>query len=308
MAFSSPVDPFPPARSNQTDLDVLRDLQRNRVPQTINAGISQIITQPTDAVRIDRSVITWKTPYFGYIQMYVNPQSISIQHSKIVQTQRTKGGFVIQYGGENLDEISIDGHTGSSGMEGINILYAIYRAEQFGFESAAITLEQQLSATQTAQTLGGLTNSIVPGLGGAIAQIASPFSQAQPRPTLASLASSVELFYQGILYRGFFKNFKVDENVSKLGWFDYHLEFTSYARQGVRRNFMPWHRQPEGPAGTNNPLSFTQMEDPLELASISSNEGPGPSPFTRQRPSITKNRSVSTAVTSNGINIQGLNL
>ncbi len=313
MAFSAPVDPFPPERSNDDNQDIIENFNKYRVPQTVNAGIAQIITTPTRAVNIERSVITWKTPYFGYIQMYINPQQLVIQHSKIIQTQRTKGGFVIQYGGENLDEISISGHTGSSGMEGINILYSIYRSEQFGFEASAIALEQELATTEVSQTVGGLTNglnSIVPGLSGAVSNVAQVFSASQPRPTLASLASSVEMFYQGLLYRGFFQSFEVTEEANKPGWFNYQIKFTAFARQGVRRNFMPWHRQPVGPAGKNplNELSFTSMEDPLDIARPSQqNQGIGPSPF-RVRPGIINNRSISTAASITGLNIQGLTL
>ncbi len=302
MAFSTPVDPFPPERSNDTNKDTLERFNQYRVPQTVNAGVAQIITTPQRAVALERNVITWKTPYFGYIQMYINPQNISITHSKIIQTQRTKGGFVIQYGGENLDEITLNGHTGSSGMEGINILYSIYRAEQFGFESSAIALEQELASTEVSQTIGGL----VPGLNGILGSTARAFSQTQPRPTLASLAASVEMFFQGVLYRGFFKTFKVDENADKPGWFNYDLTFTAYARQGVRRNFMPWHRQPVGPAGKNplNELSFTEMEDPLDLNKPRPrNQGVGPSPFT-PKPTRQFNRSIATAASITGRNLE----
>ena len=62
---------------------------------------------------------------------------------------------------------------------------------------------------------------------------------------------------------------KVEEKADTPGIFSYSIEFTSYARTGVRRNFMPWHRQPFNPIGLganhSNPLSFRDDRASLDL-------------------------------------------
>jgi hypothetical protein len=92
----------------------------------------------------------------------------------------------------------------------------------------------------------------------------------QPFATLASLAANVELYFQGLLYRGYFTEFTVDENGDQPGLFDYNLSFTAHSRQGIRRNFMPWHRQPFNPIGGSsgkpNPLSYVPLgQQPIDF-------------------------------------------
>ncbi|KKM73672.1 hypothetical protein LCGC14_1408070, partial [marine sediment metagenome] len=64
------------------------------------------------------------------------------------------------------------------------------------------------------------------------------------RPSLASLALGVILYYQGIQYKGFFTEFTMTESIGKLGLFDYNMTFMSTEIRGQRENFMPWHREP----------------------------------------------------------------
>lgn len=45
--------------------------------------------------------------------MHVNPQNFSIQHTKKVERIQTRGGWVEQHWGDELDEISADGSTGA---------------------------------------------------------------------------------------------------------------------------------------------------------------------------------------------------
>lgn len=220
-----------------------------------------------------RKMLTWRTPHLGYVQMYINPQQMTIQEKKIITPNRTKGGYVIQYAGEDLISITIRGTTGSSGMEGINVLRSIYRSEQEAFTGMAQSLEQKLASSQIYSLFKGT------GAQGA-AQLQDMgtllLEQAQketifnifdqPFPTLASLAASIELFFQGTLYKGFFTSFNVDESADSPGLFTYDLAFTAYSRQGTRRNFMPWHREPFNPADVNaNPLSFNGALQPITV-------------------------------------------
>jgi hypothetical protein len=87
----------------------------------------------------DEQVISWRLPNGSAVQMYVNPQSLSIKEEKQITTTRTKGGFVIQYWGANLTEITLTGITGSSGVQGINLLRDIYLSENRAFDQVART-------------------------------------------------------------------------------------------------------------------------------------------------------------------------
>lgn len=228
-------------------------------------AISSIIEKPREANFV-RNLLIWKTPLLGYVRMYINPQQMTVSSKKNYQTSRTKAGFVYQYAGEDMTRISLQGTTGSSGMEGINVLNAVYRSEQAAFNGVAESIEQKLQATQVSNFLqasasifsgnSGIGQIIDVAMDAANAAITDIFNQ--PFPTLASLAANIELSFQGITYRGFFESFSVSESAASPGLFDYTIEFTSYANRGVRRNFMPWHKQPYGPADSNgpNPLSY----------------------------------------------------
>lgn len=298
--------------------EVITGADADSTPSRLNSRVNSAIPHIIDGPRIGsvrREMVTWKTPKFGYIQMYLNPKTIQIASAKVIQSQRTKGGYVIQYGGEKLDEINISGTTGSAGIEGINILQNIYRSEQVGFETVAVALEQELSNLQLDQFIGNFTNAAV---GGATQgefgfninslQIASRAFNGlySPKPTLASLASQVEMFFQGVTYRGYFTKFSVDENEARPGLFEYTIGFTAYAKQGVRRNFLPWHKQPQGPAGTGNPMSFSQMDEGVNLRE---RPDPGEQTPTNSSPFSARVAATRTAASGlDGLNIDGLDL
>ena len=240
--------------------------------QHTSDGINNIIAQPVYEPAYDRRVITWRLPQLGYVKMFINPQNIVISDSKDISTVRTKAGFVIQYAGEQLTEIRISGVTGSAGQEGINILRAIYRSEQIAFEAIADELDRSVLSVQASQLSRGIVDNFIVSptqnanndlLRGAISDANNIALNllSQPFPTLASLAANVEMFFQGVTYRGYFKTFSVTEAADTTGNLSYDISFTAYAKQGERRNFMPWHRQPYNPVGADaspdvNPLSF----------------------------------------------------
>lgn len=210
-----------------------------------------------------RKIIHWLVPEGPIIQMYINPQNIQYDYSKNIENQRTKGGFVIQYWGENLTQLVIAGTTGTSGIEGINVLLDLYRNEQIALDPFAL----YLAAKQKHETFAGdvfgigsalfeadsardVGETIIGSLAGA-AQEAFP-QAAQQGPTLASIASQVEMFWSGEVYRGYFTGFSVTERADNLGMFDYDMKFTVTQKRGLRRNFMAWHRSPVlGPSDSN---------------------------------------------------------
>lgn len=209
-------------------------------------------------------------------QMFINPQTLAFREKKFVKPDLTKGGFVVQYWGEDLTTIEVNGTTGSSGIEGINVLRGIYRHEQFQFrrvlanrqremamaaQSAAKDAEAKLSErtddagvfSQVVDAFtGGAASKAATGLENAIDQIfdtgkgttfgsSGTFSSA---PTLAAFATNIDMYYQGEFYRGFFSNFTTTESAAQPGLFDYQFSFTVTRRSGKRENFMPWHREP----------------------------------------------------------------
>ena len=181
-----------------------------------------------------RDVIVWSVPGVGYIQMYINPQQMQMSEKKVISRQRTKGGYVVQYWGEEPITIKLDGTTGASGVEGINILRRAYRAEQDTYRVTANVLQGYLDSLLSSKTISEFS----------LANGKNLASQTGV-PTLGALALSVELFYQGWLFRGYFEDFVVTESVANgVGIFQYSMTFIALEKGGVRNNFMPWHRAP----------------------------------------------------------------
>jgi len=187
----------------------------------------------------DKQIMTWRLPNGSTVQMYINPQNLTINESKQINATRTKGGFVVQYWGDNLTEITLQGTTGSSGIKGIQVLRDIYRAENKAFELVAATQASDLSSMLEELPSDQGMNTVVTALA----------KQNRDRnfilrPSLASFALSIMLFYQGIQYRGFFTSFSVTESVNTLGLFDYNINFKVTEIRGLRENFMAWHKEP----------------------------------------------------------------
>jgi len=186
----------------------------------------------------DRQIMTWRLPNGNTVQMYINPQSFVVNESKQINATRTKGGFVVQYWGDNLIDISIQGTTGSSGVKGIQVLRDIYRSENRAFELVASTQANYLAGVENELNIGDAS------------ELVSNLSQVVRernfilRPSLASFALSVSLFYQGIQYKGYFESFSMTENTNNLGLFDYNISFKATEAYGVRDNFMAWHKEP----------------------------------------------------------------
>ncbi len=186
-----------------------------------------------------KQIMTWRLPNGSSIQMYINPQNFVVSDSKQITPTRTKGGFVVQYWGDNLTKITLSGTTGSSGVKGIQVLRDIYRAENRAFELIAAQQlndlmdlsKESLDAKNSASLLLNLSKK-------------TREQSVLLRPSLASLALNILLFYQGIQYRGFFTDFTMTENVSNLGLFDYNMNFTVTETRGSRDNFMAWHKEP----------------------------------------------------------------
>lgn len=188
----------------------------------------------------DKQIMTWLLPNSTTVQMYINPESFVISETKQIQPIRTKGGFVVQYWGDNLTRLTLQGTTGSAGVKGINILRDIYHAENRAFEVIAASQTNQLIEELHKQKLSDVNigQQVIPAISKTLRE-----KNFLLRPSLASLAVGITLFYQGIQYRGFFNTMTVTEDINRLGLFTYNIEFMATDIFGRRNNFMPWHRE-----------------------------------------------------------------
>ena len=231
---------------------------------------------------IQRNIISWFVPQFGVAQMFINPQNISYANKKLIIKDRTKGGFTLQYWGEDLTTINISGTTGSAGIEGINMLYEIYRAEQYAFDAVGLTLAANNASADVAANLvnsvggnlGQFTNSLLPGnvqtgpntaaaagagLLGGILGMDSPNNTLSARniPSLAQLAFTVEMYYNGWVFRGYFDSMTFTERADNF-LIDYQMVFMATQRRGYRTNYFPWsHSANAGYSTYTSPYSFS---------------------------------------------------
>lgn len=239
----------------------------------IGLPFTQIPPGVSAAQPVRRHLINWLIPQMGLVTMYVNPENISYSFNKIIRPSMTKGGYTVQYWGEDLIKINMSGTTGSSGIEGINVLYEVYRSEQYTFDSVGLSLASGNAASNAAGGILGTAASITSaglgavggGLGGLIggetgSAIGSSLIQGlfgmdnnlAPRniPSLAQSALTVEMYYNGWVYRGYFDNMNIRESTDLL--FNYTINFTATQRRGYRTNFLPWHKSPAQGGGVNS--------------------------------------------------------
>ncbi len=221
-----------------------------------------------------RNIITWFIPEFGIVRMPINPNSLTISNSKLINKDRTKSGYTLSYWGENLTTINLSGSTGSTGVEGINVLYEIYRAEQYAFDGVGLSLAANNASADIANNLvngvggaiGGAINGLFggdpnspsaiaagAGLLGGVLGLDSPTNNlaAKNIPSLAQLAFTVEMYYGGWVYRGFFESMEIRERADSFP-LEYAIVFTATQRRGQRLNYFPWHK-----SAKDGPLEYT---------------------------------------------------
>jgi hypothetical protein len=250
------------------------------IPSADGNGLpsSKIVSQRQ--ANIQRNIAHWFVPEVGVVNMYINPQSIDYTHEKVITQERTKGGYILQYWGEELTKLRISGNTGSSGIEGINVLYEIYRAEQYMFDPIALTMAADNSipglndlVDNALGNFGGLTGLIGAATGGVLG--INPASQnVLPRdpPSLATMAFGIELYYSGWVFRGYFKSFSFNESVDHLGLFTYNIDFVVTQRRGYRVNTLPWQRSAINGPSNNDSTHGT----PLSIQGLITNPNPTP--------------------------------
>ncbi len=253
--------------------------QTGAIPSADNTGLPSSKVQNERYGTKLRKTISWFVPEIGIVNMYINPQNIRYSDSKIIQKERTKGGYVLQYWGEELTTLDIDGTTGSSGIEGVNVLYEIYRSEQFVFDNLGLTM----GSINSAQNIGNYITQKFSGNG--FGELASgtlglnnntQFILPRNIPSLANLAFTTEMYYNGWIFRGYFNTFRITESVSNLGMFDYNIQFTATQRRGYRVNEFPWQKSAKDGSsnwGTENtfgnPMSYGTYPDMVKPTQVS---------------------------------------
>lgn len=230
--------------------------------------------------QIKRNSMTWFVPQFGLVRMPINPERLAISDRKLVNRDRTKNGWTLQYWGEDLTTINLSGTTGSTGIEGLNMLHEIYRAEQYAFDSIGLTLAANNASADIAHNLvNGIGAAIGGSIGGAIGGnpgqpngaavgagilggilgLDSPFNTLSARniPSLAQLAFTVELYYNGVVYRGYFESFTMNEQAASFA-IEYQIVFIATQKRGYRLNYFPWtHAANQGPLQYTSPYSYS---------------------------------------------------
>lgn len=211
------------------------------------------------------------------IPLYINPQSLNVNESKIITENLTKGGYMVQYWGERIIEIQASGTTGSGGAEAIEILRDIYRYEQLRFKQLMLERVNEINNVSSTELLesssdisfgdglvsaldvltNGTVSQLVDGVKGTVETIVDAFEGVNSNrkvrveliPTIAAFAVSIDMYFQGERYRGFFTSFQRSETANELGHFTYTFNFKAIKKFGRRKNFMPWHRSPRGSDG-----------------------------------------------------------
>lgn len=256
----------------------------DKLPSPSGSQVRQAKVASLRAATATRNMVRWFLPEVGIVEMYINPQSIKYNDKKHIPTPtRTRGGYLVQYWGEELGTVGLSGHTGSSGVEGINVLYDIYRNEQVAMDALAVAVQ----ASREKEEAGGFIDAvlgggnILTGVGNAVgAGVDALFDQVNsvietgnvnpvtPKPTLASIAFQTEMYWSGWVFRGYFNSITVTESADKIGMFDYDIQFTVTQKRGLRLNFFPWHRSAvEGPSNSDPAFgpsySFANLKDPI---------------------------------------------
>jgi len=232
------------------------------------------------------------------IPCYISPSEFSIDEKKLITETFTKGGYLVEYWGEQLPVISARGTTGSGGPEAIEILRGVYRNEQNQMQQLLIerarqaaddvgtTLNDTGAATAQAGVVSALDSlfgngfsEIIDGTKSVIDELTSIFDDSPEEvpnpvtliPSTGAFAVSVDLYMQGFKYRGYFEDFRVTENGDSPGLFDYNFSFKVLRRVGRRANFMPWHRNPYDSTGAPTEASIPIEGSRLDELSFASN-------------------------------------
>lgn len=94
----------------------------------VSGGVTDTLRQYMifELVNVDHSdsVVPQGNPIFPYMVLHINPESLEEQYQKLITRTVTRGGFVEQHWGEELDSLSCTASTGAfvSTRTGVSVL------------------------------------------------------------------------------------------------------------------------------------------------------------------------------------------
>lgn len=129
------------------------------------------------------------------------------------------------------------------------MLYEIYRAEQYAFDGTGLAVagnnyNANKAATNIVQSGLNQLGSAGTALGGLLG-IDRAEENLIPKnmPTLAQYAFTVEMYYSGVIYRGYFTSMNIIESADNFN-FQYDMSFVATQKRGYRTNTFGWQKSP----------------------------------------------------------------
>jgi hypothetical protein len=134
-------------------------------------------------------------PVFPYMILHMNPDSFEVSYSKLINRQATRGGFVEQHWGEELDSISCSGSTGlfitlDAGLSALNRKASI--AYRKYLELVALYRNNGLVYDQRGEVI---------------------------------FEGGIKMYFDGDIYTGYFENMTITESADKPFTFDVSFNF-----------------------------------------------------------------------------------
>lgn len=177
------------------------------VGTTVQGGLSDLLsTGTTDALRQymifellnvshAEAAIPQSNPVFPFMVLHVNMNSLEESYTKLINRMVTRGGFVEQHWGEELDSLSCSGSTGAfvSVRSGLSVLN----------RKASIAYRKHLELVALYRNGGGVYDQ---------------------RGNLV-LYGGVNLHFDSNVYTGYFENLTVNESSDNAFTFNVDLSF-----------------------------------------------------------------------------------
>ncbi len=184
------------------------------VGTTVQGGLSDLIATGTvDALRqymifelinVDhgQASIPQSNPIFPFMILHVNTNSLEESYAKLINRMVTRGGFVEQHWGEELDSISCSGSTGAfvSSRTGLAVLN----------RKASIAYRKYLELVALYRNGGGVYDQ---------------------RGNLV-LYGGINLHFDSNIYNGYFENLTVTENTDSP--FTFNVDFGFKVQTSLR--------------------------------------------------------------------------
>jgi len=179
--------------------------------------IKSDIAKPTGGTKVDLTHLNaWLA--IPDVLLLVNPTDLQWSMANRVQETRTRGGFMQEFWGGELDTLSASGRTAVA-----------YVAKQDG-QAGGLTIRDLRQDSAGYRNLRRLvdvyrSNGVIYGMR-ATGNYAVGLDSEKPAYRKTLLYSGyVNIFYDGVTYSGFFENFEVAESGQSPFWLDWNFTF-----------------------------------------------------------------------------------